>query len=115
MSLDDPKPQIGELLRLAYGDALQLDPPCALGGEERDATAEQHGSHVQHDLVEQSGPQTLPAQAPTEDPNVPISGCRLGGCYRILDPVRGKADPRVRAVLGWAVGKHENFPLVTPP
>ena len=55
--LDDPKPQIGELLRLADGDALQLDPATSLIAEQPDASAEQHGSHVEHYLVEQAGPE----------------------------------------------------------
>ena len=53
--LDDPKPQVGELLRLIYRDALQLDPAAPLIGEQPDASAEQHGSHVKHYLVEQPG------------------------------------------------------------
>ena len=71
---DDPKPQIGELLRLADGDALQLDPLSSIVIEQPDASAEQHGSHVEYYLIEQAGPETLPAEAPTEDPDVLVSG-----------------------------------------
>jgi hypothetical protein len=50
--LHDPEPEIGELLRLAEGDALQLDLPGALVAEQADAFAEEHGRHVEHDLIE---------------------------------------------------------------
>jgi hypothetical protein len=34
--LHDPQPQIGQLVGLAEGDSLQIDPPVALAAEEPD-------------------------------------------------------------------------------
>jgi hypothetical protein len=42
--LHDPQPQIGQLVGLAEGDSLQIDPPVALAAEEPDTVAEEHRS-----------------------------------------------------------------------
>jgi hypothetical protein len=112
--LHDPEPEIGELLRLAEGDALQLDLPCALVAEQADASAEEHGRHVEHDLIEQIGLKALSAEAGAEDPDVLVARGGLRGCHGLLNRIRGEADPRVPALFGWAVGEHEDLPLVGP-
>lgn len=52
----DPEVQIGQLVGLAQGESLQLDPAFVLAAVEADTFAEEHRREVDDDLVEQARP-----------------------------------------------------------